>query len=96
MKRMILGATIALIALSSHAKSPEVSAADLARLKAVTQDEYVALIHTVNECRFEASPRTAAALLRSPAMPAITAAVARTDGPLPVLDAAACASLGKF
>ncbi len=96
MNRLILGASIALIALSSHAKSTEVSAADQARLRALSQDEYLALIYTVNECRLTPSAHTAAALLKSPAMPGITAALARRDQPAPVLDQAACASLIKL
>lgn len=96
MKRLILGAAMAaLAAVSSQAKSPSPSTDDLALLAGITQTQYLALIHTVNECGFEPSMQRAAALLKSPAMAPIVAAMSRPDAPLPTLGRDTCEALAK-
>ena len=94
MKKLFVGALICLSGVASHAHEAPLSAADKALLSQVTQDQYQALIYTVSECGFEPSARVAVTLLKSAALPAITAAVVRYNEPAPVLDTKACAAFG--
>lgn len=94
MKKLILGALICLSGVASHAIGSQLSSADQALLKTINQAQYQALLYTVIECGFDSSPNVAVALLKSPALPAITAAMARVNEPAPVLDQKACAGFG--
>lgn len=94
MKKLIVGALICLSGVASHANGNQLSGADQALLKNIKQAQYQALLYTVIECGFDSSPHVAVALLKSPALPAITAAMARVDEPAPVLDPKACAGFG--
>lgn len=94
MKKLILGALICLSGAASHANGNQLSTADQALLKTISQSQYQALLYTVIECGFESSPQVAVALLKSPALSAVTAAMARVNEPAPVLDEKACASFG--
>jgi len=94
MKKLILGALICLSGVAAHANGPQLSSADQALLKGINQAQYQALLYTVIECGFDSSPSVAVALLKSPALPSITAAMARVDEPAPLLDQKACAGFG--
>ena len=94
MKKLILGALICLSGVASHANGSQLNVADQALLKNINQAQYQALLYTVIECGFESSPQVAVALLKSPALPAITAAMTRVNEPAPVLDQKACAGFG--
>ncbi len=94
MKKLIFAALICLPGVAAHANGSQLSGADRALLRHISQAQYQALLYTVIECGFEPSPNVAAALLKSPALPAITTAMARVNEPAPVLDPKACASFG--
>lgn len=95
MKKLMIGALIGLSALASQANAAQMSSTDRALLASISQAQYQALIYTVTECRFEPSAKLAVALLKSPALPAIAAALEKHDEPAPVLDRAACAAFAK-
>jgi hypothetical protein len=92
MKKLIL---VALTGMASLANSTPLNTSDSALLAGINQAQYQALIYTANECRFEPGTTLAVTLLKSSAMPAITAAVSKYNTPAPVLDGAACAALAK-
>lgn len=94
MKKLSLGALICLTGMASHANANQLSAADQALLSNISQAQYQAVLYTVIECEFEPGPRVAVALLKSPALSPITAAMAQLNEPAPVLDQKACAAFG--
>ncbi len=94
MKKLIFGALICLSGVASHANDSPLNGADRALLSSVSQAQYQALLYTVIECGFDSNPHVAVTLLKSPALPAITAAMARVNEPAPVLDPKACAGFG--
>jgi hypothetical protein len=92
MKTLILAAVTSMALL---ANSTPLNKADSALLASIDQAQYQALIYTAHECRFEPGATLAVSLLKSPAMPAITATLSKPQEPTPVLTGAACAALAK-
>lgn len=95
MKKLMIGALIGLTGLASHANGAQMNSADRDLLSTISQAQYQALLYAVTECGFEPSTQLAVALLKSPALAPITAALAKHDEPAPVLDRAACAALAR-
>jgi hypothetical protein len=94
MKKLILGALICLSGVASHANGPQLSGADRALLSNITQAQYQAMLYATVECGFDTTPTVAVALLKSPALAPLAAAMARVNEPAPLLDEKACASFG--
>jgi len=95
MKKLMIGALMGLSGLACLANGTQMNSTDRDLLGTVSQAQYQALIYTVAECGFEPSAQLAVALLKSPALPAITAALAKQNEPAPVLDRVTCAALAK-
>lgn len=97
MTKLLLGALICLSGVAAHANPSQLSIADRALLRHISQDQYQAVLYTMIECGFESSPGVAVALLKSPALPPITvamAAMSQLSDPAPLLDQKACAAFG--
>lgn len=64
-------------------------------LRSIRQDQYLALIYVVNECRFEPSTRLAAALLRAGIADEFAAALAQPRAPLPPIASTKCDTIAR-
>ncbi|MBC7955885.1 MAG: hypothetical protein H7Y33_08460 [Cytophagales bacterium] len=95
MNKLILGALISLTGVVCVAHAAPTNTPDKSLLANISQAEYQALIYTASECGFEPSTKLAVTLLKSSAMPTITAAVAKHNEPAPALNGATCAALAK-